>query len=298
MENLENKETAAAEKAAENTSETPAEPKAEKTAGEEKAKENETEKTENKKKEEIGNFVGFVLLSDTQADMNALAETLKKELGESASKVEVSDKDNVFAECSGAIVTLALMPAPVPNGEAEHYARGNYMWREAEETVKGHKGHIIVGVVGESDPISKGKLFVKAVCACLSQKNALALYTDGAVYQPEFYLDLATVLKDDVLPVLNWIWFGIYSDGTQSGIYTYGMKKFGKDELEVYAYGSNTDFNEIRNFTIDIANYVLEGDVTLKDGQTIGLTADQKCLITRSEGLALDGETLKIRYTS
>lgn len=296
MENLENKETTTAEKAAETASEKAAQTASEKPSGEVKTAE-KSEKAE-EKKDESGNFVGFVLLSEAETDMNALEEALKKELGESAEKVEVTDKENIFARCNGAIVTLALMPAPVPNGEAEHYARGNYMWREAEEAVKGHKGHIIVGVVGESDPISKGKLFVKAVCACLGQKNALALYTDGAVYQPRFYLDLATVMKDNVLPVLNWIWFGIYSDGTQSGIYTYGLKKFGKDELEVYAYGSNTDFNEIRNFTIDIANYVLEGDVTLKDGQTIGLTATQKCLITRSEGLALDGETLKIRYTS
>lgn len=285
MENLENKETTAAEKAAETASEKPSD------------EVKETEKPE-EKKDETGNFAGFVLLSETEADMNALSEELKKELGDSASEVEVTDKTNVIANCGGAIVTLALMPAPVPDGEAEHYAKSNYMWREAEETVKGHKAHIIVGVVGDETAINKGKLFVKATCTCLKLSSALALYTDGAVYQPRFYLDVSEAIKEDILPVLNWIWFGIYSDGTQSGIYTYGLKKFGKDELEVYAYGSNTDFNEIRNFTIDIANYVLEGDVTLKDGQTIGLTATQKCLITRSEGLALDGETLKIRYTS
>lgn len=283
MENLENKETTAAEKAAETASEKPSD------------EVKETEKPE-EKKDETGNFAGFVLLSETEADMNALSEELKKELGDSASKVEVTDKTNVFAQCGGAIVTLALMPAPVPGGEAEHYAKGNYMWREAEETVKGHKAHIIVGVVGNETAINKGKLFVKAACTCLRLSSALALYTDGAVYQPRFYLDVSEAIKEDILPVMNWIWFGIYSDGTQSGIYTYGLKKFGKDELEVYAYGSNTDFNEIRNFTIDIANYVLEGDVTLKDGQTIGLTADQRMPITRSEGLALDGDTLKIRY--
>ena len=40
----------------------------------------------------------------------------------------------------------------------------------------------------------------------------------------------------------------------------------------------------------------IEYDVTLNDGETIGFSADDKHAITRSEGAALPGMTLKIEY--
>ena len=74
------------------------------------------------------------------------------------------------------------------------------------------------------------------------------------------------------------------------------MKKFGRDEIEVYTDTEQADFNEIHSFMLDIVTYILESDVTLNDGETIGFTEDQKLPITRSKGIALDGQTLKIGY--
>ena len=45
-----------------------------------------------------------------------------------------------------------------------------------------------------------------------------------------------------------------------------------------------------------MAAYVIEYDVTLNDGETIGFSAEDKHAITRSEGAALPGMTLKIEY--
>ena len=41
---------------------------------------------------------------------------------------------------------------------------------------------------------------------------------------------------------------------------------------------------------------VIEYDVTLNYGETIGFSAEDKHAITRSEGAALPGMTLKIEY--
>ena len=43
---------------------------------------------------------------------------------------------------------------------------------------------------------------------------------------------------------------------------------------------------------------VLEQDVTLRDGETIGFSEGQKLPITRSAGIWHDGMTLKIGYPS
>ena len=95
---------------------------------------------------------------------------------------------------------------------------------------------------------------------------------------------------------MNWIWFGIYCDEKQEGIYTYGMKKFGKDEMEVYVDKSGANLNEVREFLMSIVAYVLESDVILHDGETIGFSENQRLPITRSKGVALEGDTLKIGY--
>lgn len=50
------------------------------------------------------------------------------------------------------------------------------------------------------------------------------------------------------------------------------MRKFGKEEIEVYA---DADLNDIRNFMLNIVEYVLCNDATLKDGETIGFSAGQ-----------------------
>ena len=55
---------------------------------------------------------------------------------------------------------------------------------------------------------------------------------------------------------------------------------------------------EVREFLLNIVAYVLEGNVTLQHGETLGATAEQKLAITRSPGVYLDGMTLKIEYAA
>ncbi|MCM1578339.1 MAG: DUF4261 domain-containing protein [Ruminococcus sp.] len=240
-----------------------------------------------------GGFVGFVLLSDESFDPQQAAKDLGESLGTEAPETE---KDGIIVtDHKGCMVSLMFLPKPVPGEEAEHFAGGNYMWKDAVETAKKHKAQIIVAVMGGESPIESGKIFVKAVLAALKQENAVAVYTDGAVHEPGFYRTAATAMDNGMLPILNWIWLGLYRDKKRQGIYTFGMKNFGKDEMEIYAEGE-ADLNEIRICAADMVSYVLENDVTLKPGETIGMTAEQKMPITKSKGIALDGETLKIKY--
>lgn len=241
-----------------------------------------------------GAFVGFVLLSENHWDKKQFINDFKTDWG--IELIDNSDDGAVVVGVGDMTLVASLMPAPVPDGEAEQNAAFNYMWKDAEEVAKSHKAHILVSVLGKNDdPLETGKLFTKAVSSLLNQENAIAVYTDGAVFQPEFYRDVSSMMRDDeeALPILNWIWFGIYRTDEYSGIYTYGMKKFGKEEIEVYA---DADLSDIRDFLLDIVAYLLDCDVTLQDGETIGFTEDQKLSITFSDGIALEGKTLKIEY--
>ena len=53
------------------------------------------------------------------------------------------------------------------------------------------------------------------------------------VFEPRFYEGLADMLKEDELPIFNWVWFGLYRSAGGLNGYTYGMDVFGKEELEV-----------------------------------------------------------------
>ena len=70
--------------------------------------------------------------------------------------------------------------------------------------------------------------------------------------------------------------------------------------LLVAVLGTDADPNDLRDFLASLVSYVLENDVGLRDGETIGFTADDKHAITRSPGVGLPEEqmTLKISWRS
>ncbi|WP_159991098.1 DUF4261 domain-containing protein [Pelistega ratti] len=249
----------------------------------------------NKEENSTGSFIAFVLLSDTQWDINQLINDCKTDWN-----IELpndSQDNTLYTKIGDMTLVISLMPIPIPNKEVEYHAATNYMWEDAVEISKSHKAHLLVSVLGkDANVLDKGKLFTKVISSCLKQENTIAVYTDGAVFQPQFYREVASIMQQDenTLPILNWVWFGIYHTDEFAGIYTYGMRKFGKEEIEVYA--SNADLIEIRNFLLDVVAYILDANITLQDGETIGFSAEQKLSITLSDAIALDGKSLKIQY--
>ena len=250
-----------------------------------------------------GSFAGSVLLSKAEWDKEQLIRDLREEWGIVDDELDEGDEDNensddaVVMRVGGMMLIVTLFHGHIPDNEAEINAENNYMWPEAVEVAKVHKAHIVVAVLGEEEKLlERGKLFTKAMAVCCKQKYATGVYTSGVVFEPRFYEGLADMIKEDELPIFNWVWFGLYrSEGGLNG-YTYGMDVFGKEEMEVL----NTDAEpeDLRDFLTSLASYVLACDVTLKDGETIGFSADDKHTITRSPGVSLPEEqmTLKIGY--
>lgn len=255
--------------------------------------------------EKAGTFCGSVLLNSVSFDVDKVMADLKTEWG-----IEPSDKpgdmasDDASADESTRVfylgetlVAISLMPARVPDGEAEYYAETNYMWPKAVEVTKTHKAHVLVAVLAHGlTPVEAGKLHVKVIATCLKQPNAIGVYVSGTVFQPEFYIEVANMMKEDEenLPVLTWVYLGLYRNEEGNNIYTYGMTAFGKEEIEIL--GSKHNFPELQRFMLEIAYYVIGSDVTLREGETLGVSEEQKLPITRSKGVAVEGMTLKIEY--
>lgn len=247
-----------------------------------------------------GIFNGFVLLNSPECDLEQVKANLLRDWSISCSPEDGSaeeEKEGMLVfEAEGCMIAVSFINAPVPDGEAEHYAQGNYLWPEAAEVTQTHVAQLILAVLKRSaSPLDSGKVYAKLAASCLKLPNAVGLYSSGTVFQPEFYIDMTETMKtEDLFPLLNLVYFGLV--GTETGIngYTFGLRAFGKDEIEVL--DSQVTPAELREFLMDIALYIVEQDVTLRDGETIGFSAEQKLPITRSEGVYLPDDTLKIKY--
>ena len=249
-----------------------------------------------------GVFTGFVLLSKAEWDKAQFIRDMKEKWDIAVDEYDASeekDDDALVFEVGDMLAAVSLNNYPIPGGEAEGNAENNYMWEDAVKVAKKHRAHLMVAVLGkEEDLLEKGKLFTKVVAACCRQEYATGIYTSGVVFEPQFYEGFADTMQNDELPIFNWIWFGLWRDENGMNGYTYGLDSFGKDEMEVL--GTNAKPSDLRDFLASLASYVLENDVELHDGETIGFAPDDKHTITRSPGVGLPEEqmTLKISWAS
>lgn len=246
--------------------------------------------------EAVGSFCGSVLLSEDLWDKEKLISDLKADWEIELSKEDTEDEDTIVTELNKCRIIISKFPAPVPNEEAEINAENNWMWEEAVDVTKTHKAHIVVAILGdEEDLISRGILYTKIMATCCKQENAIGVFTCGVVFEPSYYMKSAEMIKDGELPIFNWVWFGLYRTENGLSTYTYGMKAFGKLELEILdAY---EEAGKLLSFISAISSYVLQDDVEFKDGETIGLSEEDIHQITWSKGVALpDQDTLKISY--
>ena len=249
-----------------------------------------------------GVFTGFVLLSKAEWDKEQFIRDMKEKWDIAVEEYDASeekDDDALVFEVGDMLAAVSLADYPIPGGEAEGNAENNYMWEDAVKVAKEHRAHLMVAVLGkEEDLLEKGKLFTKVVAACCRQEYATGIYTSGVVFEPRFYEGFADMMQEDELPIFNWIWFGLWRDENGMNGYTYGLDVFGKDEMEVL--GTDAKPSDLRDFLASLVSYVLENDVELHDGETIGFDADDKHTITRSPGVGLPEEqmTLKISWAS
>lgn len=244
---------------------------------------------------------GFVLLKENRYDPARILAALQRDWGivpDSGDTPTVAE-DSLMFNVNGLLCSIALMPAPLPNNEAEQNAAFNYFWPEAVATVRQHQAHLLVVVMplgnDAATPITMMSLYSKLVCACLADDNALGIYTSGTVFAPDFYQDMCNALRHGELPIMAWIFIGLYGDEGGSNAYTIGLEQFNKMELEILA--SRHEPNALFTFLCGICDYLIANDITLHDGETIGFSEDEKLAITRSPRIAgVAEETLKIAY--
>ena len=247
----------------------------------------------------VGAFLSFILLDENKIDLNLLKKQLQDDWEIEIDEKAISeDSQTLIQEVGNLRVIVGLMPTPIPNNEAVVNAETNFRWKEAIDVAKTHKAHLLVTVMGgENDLLTATDLYVKVCSSCLKQPNATGINTLGSVLEPSFYIEFAEEnIKNGDFPIMNVVFFGVFSDneGTTMNAYTYGLQVYGKKNIEVA--NSSKPINEILDILCSIADYTITSDITLEDGETIGLSEDQKLSITSSMNDMLGEVTLKIGF--
>ena len=207
------------------------------------------------------------------------------------------DQTAASFEVDGETVAIGHMPVPIPNADLESTAEYAYTWQTAREDLKDHESHLIVSLLGKgSNQILRYTIFTQVICSLLRTTDSIGVYkgNQSLLIPKNDYLEEAALMSDDYFPLDLWIYFGLRATSEGNSGYTYGLQEFNKNELEIL--NSSQDILSIRNFLFNMAHYVLEFDITFKDGQTCGMSEEEKVKITFSKGVLVEGKTFKLAY--
>lgn len=186
--------------------------------------------------------------------------------------------DTLSFELDGAIVTLTLMRTPIPWGDLERPARAAWHWPEASERLRAHEAHVIAAVLAPGmDRLGAMLLLTRVVAAVAATTDSCGVYWgEGPVVNaPADFIEEAQRTSREQLPLYLWLAFHLerHPDGTFT-LHTSGLRTFALMELELVAAREKASTLVDRAF--NFAHYLLDHGPVLKDGDTIGLSAQER----------------------
>lgn len=250
-----------------------------------------------KKSETSKIILGMILLEEPNSlNIKEVVTELREKWNLKVDDKETSNETSVI-EIDGYKIAIANMNIAIPGDEIETTAEYNYLWKNGKEEANKHKGHIILSIMDAGkNPVEENKLYTKIVSSVLNNSKSIGVYIGGRtlLLKKDFYQSLTQEMSDDNLPLYNWIYFGIRTKNGLNSMYTYGLADFNKTEIEIL--NTKHSIEETNEIMLNLVNYILVSDITLKNGETIGFTEEQKLKITISKGQFIEGKSIKVEF--
>jgi hypothetical protein len=205
------------------------------------------------------------------------------------------DDEAAVFNINGETISLANVSIPIPQGDIYGAAKYAYIWPSALRDLKDHTGHAIVSVMTSENSVeNRFSILSKVLSSILMTTDAVGVYqgSQSLLIPRKQYLSHIEELKDDGFPLMLWIYIGLRNSNTGNSAYTYGLKDFEKSEIEIV--NSKLNLEELFDLLYNISSYIISANVALKNGETIGITAEQKIQITLSKGQFVEGQSIKL----
>lgn len=233
----------------------------------------------------------MLLREPAMPDPDAVAARLEARCGEryhvrwenpaEGKKVEVR-----FFYVNGQRVDVALMPFPIPPGNWEDACARNSFWPEAAQVCQEHRAHLVITLFGEwGDPIRRHLLLTDFIAAVSEAADALAVCWGAgrAMQSAEFFRQQAAQSSADNLPLLLWVAFVLVARDGGPFVSTSGLDAFGV--MEVEAGSAHLKPVELLEKVYDTAHYLCTRGPVLRDGDTIGGSAEERIRIRHARSV-------------
>lgn len=213
---------------------------------------------------------------------------------------DVEEKDGTLMFTVGDdLVIYAIMPGPIPWSDLEGPCSTSLMWPDAKKELKQHKFHVIVTVNSQAEPIEIMTRLTQATAALMATSEAAqgVLWSHAMMLvKKEVFVDFATEVMPEELPLHVWVDFRVGQDGERSsGGFTAGMSMLGHMEFE--AKESPEPPGELRDRFMGLAGYVLENGPVINDGDTIGQDANERIRVVYSDSeFGHEGQVMRLVY--
>jgi uncharacterized protein DUF4261 len=222
-----------------------------------------------------------LLLEGDSFPVDAFLKQLAKSriAGKSASGI-VRGNGGVFSFSVGdELLALAVMPAPYPASDLEGPMATSWMWPPEPpiENLKRHRSHLLVTMTGgNADPVRRRLILTAVTALAAKQPGVMAVYWGDAtlvIYPPVFVAMAEKIDSPEAPPLYLWVDQRVFrnEDGT-IGLFTTGLAPLGHMEIEIPRI--DMEPGELREWLLNIMYYLIENGPVLKDGETIGMSAE------------------------
>lgn len=231
--------------------------------------------------------VAFVLLS--QVKLPTVAQVTQRfaaiaapgeTIGAAASDGEDADEDQILSLQfgTGENAFVALMPAAVPDGEADGGVQFSLSSFSDEWTLPEHCAHLIVTLQTKKtvSAIEELHRFTSLLAAVAQASEAVGVYwgNAGATHDPDFFISIAS---DHEVASRIMVWTGVSVAREEDGrlsLLSLGMQQLSLPNLVLVASESSADA-ALETF-FDLLTYVAERGEAMPDGDTVGRTEDER----------------------
>lgn len=180
-------------------------------------------------------------------------------------------------------VSGMLMPTPIPNDEVWGPASTTWLWPGAANDLLGYGAHVVIFASQAGSQLAAFQAMTRTAAAVVRASNGLGVYMGGAgtVIRSDVFVRMA---QDMEVPVPLWIDLRcVRTQEGGAGLFTVGLQQF--DLMEIEIPSSHRQCGDLRIWTTSIASWLIETRPTIRAGETVGLSAEERVLVEHAESL-------------
>lgn len=179
---------------------------------------------------------------------------------------------------SGETAFVALMPAPIPTGEAEEAAQFSLSSLMNNWELQPHKAHLVVlfHATPGASKIDQLTRFTRLLAAVGKASPTVGVYwgNAGATHAPDFFYSIAADPDPTTLMML-WSGFSIAREGADRvSLLSLGMKQLQLPDMLLVGHASNPQ--ESIELLYELLWYVAQRGEPLPEGDTVGRSAEER----------------------